>query len=299
MVLRGIRKHGVPEVTDVSSKANPAVLPENTRIGRIALRVSDLEEMTDFYRDTIGLNVLRHFDTRSIIGVADTPLLVLEEDESALERHNSEAGLYHNAFRVPSREALGDALNRLRKHWHLDNAVDHKVSEALYSTDPEGNGIEIYRDTAREEWSIDDNGRVQFSSKPLDLNRIEAAAGGMSQAPPETDIGHIHLEVTSLNAFRDLYIDTIGFKAQNSRPNASFISAGGYHHHLGANTWNHRTEPVSGRGLLWFEILLPNSQTLDALRERLLDSQYTVVDTDEGISVTDANEITARFRAEA
>jgi catechol 2,3-dioxygenase len=120
----------------MTTQQNPNVLPPETRIGRTALRVNDLEEITGFYRDVVGLSVLDQSDTSSSLGVKDTPLLVLEGDENALERHSSGAGLFHNAFRVPSRDALGDALARIRDHWQLGGASDHRVGEALCLTDP-------------------------------------------------------------------------------------------------------------------------------------------------------------------
>lgn len=283
-------------MTTQSTPANSDTLPQGTRIGRTALRVGDLEEMTGFYQDVVGLSVLRTADTTSVLGVDDTPLLVLEGAEDTLQRHRSAAGLYHNAFRVPSRAALGDALARIRDQWQLGGASDHWVSEALYLTDPEGNGIEIYRDYPREVWPIADDGRVRISTEPLDLASIEAAATGGSQVPSGTDVGHVHLEVSSLDAFRDFYVGTLGFEVQTTVPAASFVSAGGYHHHIGANTWNHRSKPVGGRGLSWFEVVLPETKALDVIRERISDSQYTVTARDDGIAVTGPDEIEVRLR---
>ncbi|WP_135536565.1 VOC family protein [Halostella pelagica] len=283
-------------MTTQSTPANSDTLPQGTRVGRTALRVGDLEEMTGFYRDVVGLSVLRTADTTSVLGVDDTPLLVLEGTEDTLQRHRSAAGLYHNAFRVPSRAALGDALARIRDQWQLGGASDHWVSEALYLTDPEGNGIEIYRDYPREDWPIADDGRVRISTESLDLASIEAAATGGSQAPSGTDVGHVHLEVSSLDAFRDFYVDTLGFEVQTTVPAASFVSAGGYHHHIGANTWNHRSKPVGGRGLSWFEVVLPGTEVLNVIRERISDSQYTITARDEGIAVTGPDEIEVRLR---
>jgi catechol 2,3-dioxygenase len=283
-------------MTTQSTPTNSDTLPQGTRIGRTALRVGDLEEMTGFYRDVVGLSVLRTADTTSVLGVDDTPLLVLEGTEDTLQRHRSAAGLYHNAFRVPSRAALGDALARIRDQWQLGGASDHWVSEALYLTDPEGNGIEIYRDYPREDWPITDDGRVRISTEPLDLASIEAAATGGSQVPSGTDVGHVHLEVSSLDAFRAFYVDTLGFEVQTTVPAASFVSAGGYHHHIGANTWNHRSKPVGGRGLSWFEVVLPGTEVLNVIRERISDSQYTITARDEGIAVTGPDEIEVRLR---
>ncbi len=131
---------------------------------------------------------------------------------------------------------------------------------------------------------------------PLDLGPLEAAATGVSGLPPETDVGHVHLEVSSLEAFRDFYVDTLGFEVQTEVPAALFVGAGGYHHHLGANTWNHRTGSVSGRGLSWFEVLLPDDESLEAVRSRLRGREIPVTDTDAGIVVHDPDEIEVRIR---
>ncbi|MGQ4554628.1 VOC family protein [Halobellus sp. GM3] len=274
------------------------VLPQEAHIGRTALRVTDLEELTNFYRDVVGLSVLRRSDTRSVLGVEGTSLLVLEGDEEALGRHRSGAGLFHNAFRVPSRAALGDALARVREHWRLGGASDHGVSEALYLTDPEGNGIEIYRDYPREDWPRADNGRIRMGTYPLDLGPVEAAAAGDAGFPAGTDVGHVHLEVSSLEAFSDFYVDTLGFEVQTELPAALFAGAGGYHHHLGANTWNHRTRSVSGRGLSWFEVLVPDEASLEAVRERLIASDVSLTETGDGVVVHDPDEIEVRIRVD-
>ncbi|WP_276249113.1 VOC family protein [Haladaptatus sp. YSMS36] len=278
---------------------NTTVLPQETRIGRTALHVSELEELTKFYRTVVGLSVLEKSDTRSVLGVADTPLLLLEGEADAFTRHRSGTGLYHIAFRVPSRGALGDALVRVRDHWQLGGASDHWVSEALYLTDPEGNGIEIYRNFPREDWPISEDGTVRISTEPLALDSIEAAASGANQVPPGTDIGHVHLEVSSLSAFRDFYVDTLGFEVQTTVPAAAFVSAGGYHHHIGANTWHHRTNPVSGRGLSWFEVLVPERESLDGVRERLAAKGISLTVTDDGLVVHDPDEIEVRIRVDS
>ncbi|WP_273837266.1 VOC family protein [Halococcus sp. PRR34] len=282
----------------MQSDSDSHVLPSETRIGRTALRVSDLGEMVAFYREVVGLSVLGHSETTAILGIEKTPLLVLERDEDALARDRSGAGLFHTAFRVPSRGALGDALTRIRNRWQLSGAADHDVSEALYLTDPEENGVEIYRDFPREEWPIADDGRVQIGTYSIDLDPVEAAATGKPGVPVGTDVGHVHLEVTSLETFSDFYVDTLGFDVQTAVPNASFVSAGGYHHHLGANTWHHRTAPVRGRGLSWFEVVLPEPQALAAIRDRVAGSQFTVTETDDGISAIGPDEIEVRFRVE-
>jgi catechol 2,3-dioxygenase len=275
-----------------------AGLPEGTRVGRTALRVGDLEETTGFYRRVVGLEVLSRADGTATLGVDGASLLVLTEAGDAPERGRTEAGLYHNAFRVPSRAALGDALRRVRERWRLDGASDHGVSEALYLTDPEGNGVEIYRDYPREAWPTAADGSVRLETAPLDLADLEAEAAGGAGAPPGTDVGHVHLEVTSLEAFEAFYVDALGLAVQATARGARFVAAGGYHHHVGANTWNGRSTPASGRGLAWFELIVPGADDLESVRTRLSDRDVGVTETGEGVEVVDSDGIRVRLRAE-
>ncbi|ELZ37853.1 glyoxalase/bleomycin resistance protein/dioxygenase [Halorubrum saccharovorum DSM 1137] len=300
--------------TDASPDGPDDRLPAETQIGRAALRVADLDETAAFYRDVVGLAVLDRDADRAILGVDGTALLVLERDPDRPERGRTDAGLFHTAFRVPSRAALGEALARVRDRWRLDGASDHLVSEALYLDDPEGNGVEIYRDRPREEWPVDDDGTVRMATEPLDVqgvagatgdsDRVDAAgdSGPADRAPSGTDVGHVHLEVTSLSAFEAVYVDGLGFEVGMTGPDVRFVAAGGYHHHLGANTWQGRTTPAAGRGLAWFEVEVPHSAALDAVRQRLDaaaaegDTDFAVDEREEGIAVTDADGIEVRVR---
>ncbi len=272
-------------------------LPPETALGRTALRVTDSTAMTEFYRDVVGLSVFGESGPTTVLGVGDSPLLVLTEDESAPPRTQTETGLFHTAFRVPTRAALGEALDRIREQWQLDGASDHGVSEALYLTDPEDNGVEIYRDFPREEWPVGEEERIEMGTYPLDLDSIAAAAGDDDSAPAGTDIGHIHLEVSSLSAVDEFYTETVGFDLQATMSSARFLGAGGYHHHIGANTWNGRTDPATGRGLDWFEVVLPDGDALGALRDRLDRSGYAVTERADGFSVTDPDGIELRVLA--
>jgi len=300
--------------TDAAGDAPDDRLPPETRIGRAALRVADLDETTAFYRDAVGLAVLDRSDERTTLGVDGTPLLVLERDPDRPERGRTDAGLFHAAFRVPSRAALGEALARVRDRWRLDGASDHLVSEALYLEDPEGNGVEIYRDRPREEWPVADDGTVRMATDPLDVEGVAAAAAGegeeggegapalVDRAPPGTDVGHVHLEVTSLSAFEAVYVDGLGFEVGMTGPDVRFVAAGGYHHHLGANTWRGRTTPAAGRGLAWFEVAVPDAEALEAVRTRLDavaadgDVEFAVEERADGVAVTDADGIEVRVR---
>lgn len=277
--------------------STPNSLPPETALGRTALRVADSTAMTEFYRDVVGLVVLSKSADTTVLGVEGSPLLVLTEDKSAPAREQTETGLFHIAFRVPTRAALGEALQRIREQWRLDGASDHGVSEALYLTDPENNGVEIYRDFPRDEWPVGGNNRIEIGTYPLDLDSIAAAAGDGESAPSGTDVGHIHLEVSSLSAVDEFYTETLGFDLQATMSSARFLGAGGYHHHIGANTWNGRTEPAAGRGLDWFEIVVPDSDALGAFRARLDRKGYSVTERADGFSVTDPDGIELRVHA--
>lgn len=278
-------------------------LPAETRLGRTALRVASLEPLVDFYERVVGLTVqqrdvtpaLPGIDEQAILGTDKQALLVLEQAAES-SSHPDSAGLFHNAFRVPSREALGDATQRLIDAGQLRGASDHRVSEALYLDDPEGNGIEIYRDRPREDWPRTADGEVQMTTDPLDIDDVVAAGSGQNHVPAGTDLGHVHLAVTSLSAFEEWYVDTVGFEIQQSMTQARFVSAGDYHHHIGANTWHQRTEPAAGLGIAWFEVVLPDTTSLGAVRERLEAETDVSEMRDSGFEARDPNGISVRFR---
>ncbi|MFB6167659.1 MAG: VOC family protein [Haloferacaceae archaeon] len=276
-----------------------ASLPDETRVGRTALRVADLDEQAAFYGDVVGLDVLERGDDRATLGAGGTPLLRLTDAPDAPPRDSAATGLFHAAFRVPTRAALGDALWRVRERWRLDGASDHRVSEALYLDDPEGNGVEIYRDYPRESWPEREDGTVGMTTEPLDLDRIASAADGADGAPPETDVGHVHLEVASLERAESFYGDALGFATRATTTGACFLAAGGYHHHVGANTWEGRTARAEGRGLAWFEVVVPDGAALDAVRRRLADAGVSVEETADGIAATDPDGVEVRLRAES
>ena len=279
--------------------SRPSVyLPAATRLGRTALRVADLGRTTRFYRDVIGLSILDRTDGQAVLGTGTEPLLVLHQDRDAPSRRRAETGLYHNAFRVPSRQALGDVLVRIRDRWSLSGAADHGVSEALYLTDPENNDVEVYRDHPQSEWPIAQNGRVQLTSRPLDLESIRSAAIGGRTVPPNTDLGHVHLEVRSLETFERFYVERLGFEVRSRLPGAVFVAAGNYHHHVAANTWHHRTAPLrGGRGICWFEIALPDADAIAVVKRRLVEHGFEVDGTATNLTVTDPHGIEVRLRA--
>jgi len=259
-------------------------------VGRVALRVTDLDRMVAFYEDVVGLRTLDRADGRAVLGV-DDPLLVLLVAPGRPARGPDETGLFHTAVRVPSRAALGDALDRIEAEWRLDGASDHHVSEALYLSDPEDNGVEVYRDRPCEDWPVDDEGRVGMDTHPLALDPLRDAAAGANRAPSGTDVGHVHLEVAGLDAARSFYVDGLGLRVRQAMPSALFLAFDGYHHHVGCNVWNSRSEPAEGRGLAWMELVVDDTR---AIRARL--DPDAVTDRPDGFAVDDPDGITVRVR---
>jgi catechol 2,3-dioxygenase len=249
----------------------------NTTIGAIRLTVADLDREQAFYEQTIGLRTLdRAGDAVSLGADGATPLVELVRRPDAPRRALGTTGLFHLAILVPSRLELARALRRVADTgWRLTGASDHLVSEALYLRDAEGNGIEIYRDRPRGEWRHVDGG-VQMDTLPLELDDVLGELAGTdaepSGMPPATRIGHVHLQVADLAAGEAFYHGTLGFEVTvRGYPGALFLSAGGYHHHIGLNTWAGEGAPApapGSTGLRWFEVVLPGIPELEQVARR-------------------------------
>lgn len=274
-------------------------LPDSTRLGRSVLTVADKPSMVAFYRDAIGLEVLAR--EPAVLGAGGVALLELRHDPDARPRQREAAGLFHNAFVLPDRAALADALPRIRDRGALSGASDHGVSEALYCRDPEGNGVEIYRDRSREEWPRDEEG-IRIGSWPLDLEALAADSGGEAsdRVPGGTRLGHVHLETSSIDRAREFYVETLGFSVVETVPSGLFLAAGDYHHHLGLNAWNGRSEPADGgaRGLAWFELVVPEG-ALEGVRRRLDAAGAATSARGNGFEVADPDGIQLRIVADS
>ena len=279
-----------------------------TSMGPVRLTVADPDGVRDFYRDAIGLSELQPEDGIVRLGTdgdSGEAIVELIGDPDAPPRPRGTSGLFHLAILVPSRADLARALQRVAEAgWRLSGASDHLVSEALYLSDPEGNGIELYRDRPREEWPVRD-GVLQMDTLPLDLDgvlgelRREDAESGM---PDGTRIGHVHLNVGDLAAAEAFYSGALGFDVTvRGYPGALFVSAGGYHHHLGLNTWAGEGAPPApegSRGLRQFEIVLPSGESLAAEEDRLREAGFEPEEDEGGVRATDpsGNRVLLRAR---
>ncbi len=252
------------------------------RIGTVRLTVRDIDRSAHFYEELLGLVPEERPDGRLLLRPASgrSPLLELRADANAAARDPRLTGLFHFAILVPTRRALAVSLARLvGAHWSLSGASDHLVSEALYLEDPDGNGVEIYRDRDRSEWRRDQAGQLQMATLPLDLRVLLAE---LDAAPPdpatdhsipaETRIGHIHLQVSELRDIEAFYCGVLGFDVMvRSYPGALFVSAGGYHHHIGLNTWHSRgatSPPLGAIGLRSYDVVFEEQRELDEVLDR-------------------------------
>ena len=263
------------------------------RIGTVELRVSDLEQSEKFYTDVLGMSALSN-DNGLLLGVSDeTPLLRLRELKGAKPRPRRSTGLYHFAVLDPSRPALGRSLTQLaEKGYPLHGAADHLVSEALYLDDPDHIGIEIYRDRPKAEWQFD-NASVRMANEPVDLESLLKDAGDRPFEGLErgTTMGHVHLHVRDLEEAEKFYCSLLGFDLMlRWPPGALFVSAGGYHHHIGLNTWagvGAPPPPEDASGLIHFEIVFPNENSRNDVVERLIQAGVATHDREDGIFLTD------------
>lgn len=282
-----------------------AIHPE-TGIKLVKLRVSDLKRSIGFYQDVVGLKLIKEENGTAELSVEGAAsLLLLEEIKGAVQRpRRSGAGLYHFAILLPDRKSLGLSLrNLIRTGIHIGQS-DHLVSEALYIADPDNNGIEIYRDRSREEWQRDAAGHYIMAVDPIDWDGLLAEAGDdpWNGLPAGTTVGHIHLHVSDLAAAERFYIDVLGFAVMARMGNAAlFISAGGYHHHIGLNTWAGVGAPLTPKdapGLAYYVIGLPDQAALSAVLGRLQEEGVPVAHHRDGtVVVLDPSGIEIRLSA--
>jgi catechol 2,3-dioxygenase len=252
------------------------IAPE-TSMGAVTLRVADLDAMTAYYRDAVALDVLEATGDRVELGRGHGPVVVLEHAPELRHASPREAGLYHTAIVLESEAALAAAVRSVTAQGlgHFTGSADHLVSEAFYFDDPEGNGVELYRDRDRAAWHWA-HGQIEMGSVGLDPNEyLRRHLTNDGVADPRVGVarvGHVHLQVGDVAEATAFYVDTLGFDLTMSYgAHAAFASAGGYHHHIGMNSWRSAgaKRRSAGLGLGRVEIVLPTTDELGALRERL------------------------------
>lgn len=281
----------LPTSNDSENKLNP-----QTKLGYVHLTIADMGRSVSFYQHALGFQIHHQEADTTYLGTGGEHLLALTEVAGA-KHVPRRTGLYHFAILTPSRKALGRSLkNLLETDTPLQGGADHLVSEALYLSDPDGNGIEIYRDRPRSEWQYED-GKLKMGTDPLDyrgiLNETDNDAGEWKGLEPSTRLGHMHLHVADLNAATDFYQIVLGFDFLiNYMGSASFLSVGGYHHHIGLNVWNGigiPPPPPDSVGLRYFTVELVDGDR-PRLIQRLTEHHFDIEIKRKGLFVRDPSQ---------
>ena len=279
------------------SQSDFAMDPKMT-IGSVALRVRDFDSAIKFYTEDLGLRVVRQHGNISELAPTkfSQTLIVLKNDPEANIPPRNSAGLYHYAILLPSRLELAKAYLALgNSGLAFDGYADHLVSEALYLTDSEGNGIEIYADRPRSEWRVDGDGKPQMGTYPLDIDSLllevkERPVDELKAIDERAAIGHVHLKVTEIRRSTDFYHYRLGLDLMNYWESAAFLSAGGYQHHVGINTWESSLGSSfedGGAGLEYFTIRVPDTKVAAELYSRLggTTEDQTIFHDPDGIKI--------------
>jgi catechol 2,3-dioxygenase len=267
----------------VSEQSSPAIsqqlepIDPGLAIGAVRLAVSDLARSVDFYERVLGLPAISREGAIATLGTdAARPALVLEQLPRTAPLPVRSTGLFHVAWLHPSRPALAETVHRIaHASWPLEGASDHGVSEAIYLADPDGLGIEIYADRPEEQWPVaDDGSAVRMITVPLDVEDLleQSSRELCEQIAPGTRIGHVHLKVSAVPRSVSFYRDVLGFSLRAEMPSAAFLAADGYHHHIGANSWQSAgagPPPLDAPGVRLIEFALSSDDALTALERSL------------------------------
>lgn len=278
-------------------------LPEDVRLGEVRLQVADLERSISYYEKVIGLRVVQREASRVTLAPRGSENVIVELNEKkgvAAVPRRGRLGLYHFAILLPDRQSLGRFLRHLSDVGEYAGMSDHFVSEAIYLTDPDGLGIEVYADRPRSSWKLAGT-NLSMGSVHLDTEDLLRAAGGepWKGAPQGTKIGHVHLYVSDLEVAEKFYHNALGLdKIRLEFPGALFMSAGGYHHHLGANTWaasSPQATDADARLIEW-TVVLSSAESLKALGASLVANGFQAIEDEKSVTTTDPWTTKVRFR---
>jgi len=279
-------------IADPDRRAAPG-LPAALRLGPVHLTVTDLDRSVAFYQEALGLRVHRHDAGEAHLGDGELTTLILVEEPQA-RRPGRTAGLFHYALLFPAREELARAAVRLSvARAPIQGASDHGTHEAIYLADPDGNGIELAADRPRDRWPTPEEEFSAGGPRPLDFDALLASIAGEVPTPqvgPGLRTGHLHLHVGDIGRGLAFYRDLIGFEVWWVMPSAAFVAAGGYHHHLGFNTWRGEGVPAAPEGtvgLREWTVELPRTADVAAVRARLEHAGVAVEPGARGFLVRD------------
>ncbi|HEY2533475.1 MAG TPA: VOC family protein [Xanthobacteraceae bacterium] len=287
--------------------ANPSAIPTAAsrapvHIGAVGMMVHDLDRLTAYYRDMLGLTVQERTRQGAILGVGGVPLLELIHRSDALADDPREAGLYHTAFLMPTRADLARwILHAAKTRVPISGASDHDVSEAIYLDDPEGNGVEVYSDRPREKW-LRDGKLILLKTDPLDIEaitrEIDPRTATYPSAPEGLRIGHVHLRVGNVARAEEFYCGALGLDVTRRHTGATFLSSGDYHHHVAVNVWHSNGAGIRNRkraGLDWLAMEVNDEQTAAGVKRRLDAAGVTIDAIPGGFAARDPWGTSIRF----
>ena len=277
-------------VRSPSSPTDELLLPARTAMGAVTLRTADLDRLASYYREAFGLVEVPTTGGQGgatvVLGRGATPLVEMVHTPGLPPARRGQSGLFHTALLFPDRTALANTVASAAVHplSRYVGSADHLVSEAFYFTDPDDNGVELYRDRPREEWSWQGD-RITMGSLPLDPAGFLRTHADDTAATGGAEVGHVHLKVGDVDLARAFYVDLLGFEVTATWPGALFVSAGGYHHHMAMNTWQSAGSGprAASIGLGQVTIAVPTREDLDALGARL--RRHGIAAADDGLAL--------------
>lgn len=279
-------------------------LDPQMQLGYVTLLVQSLEIQRAFYQDMFDLHVLDERSNRLVLSADNVhPLIVLQAGENVVKKPGHTTGLYHLALLVPTRADLAYVIAKLiQKGIRFDGASDHLFSEAFYLKDPEGNGIEIYRDRPRNDWPRTASGELVSASDPIDFQGIMSLQDENREwtgFPEKTILGHMHLHVSQLKEADTFYKDVLGLaEITRFHESALFMSTGGYHHHIAANIWQGvgaALPPENATGLVEYSLILSSEKESQRLLTHLAEKNMEITQEGKGFSILDPNNIRMFF----
>lgn len=262
-----------------------------THLGYITLSVIDLEKMTNYYQTMLGLEVLKETSNEVLLGVKDRAIVNLKKDLSTIKAYQRQSGLYHLAVLLPTMKDFASYLLYVNDLKLIEGLSDHGVSNAVYFTDPEGNGIEVYADFDPKNWPRK-NGEVEMVTEQVDVEKLlKLNPKPFTKMSEGTVLGHVHLHVSDLEVAKKFYVDGLGLDLiQKFGGQALFLSYGGYHHHLGLNTWlgsNVKNRDDKQSGIESYTFIYNDEKTLEDTVKKLRDHGYDVLNNDNFYTVKD------------
>ncbi|GAF64752.1 putative catechol-2,3-dioxygenase [Bacillus sp. TS-2] len=279
-------------------------LPKHVQLGHIQIKVSELKRSITFYENILGLEVLKIEENLAYLTADGTkPLVILEEIPDALIiPAQQNAGLYHFALLLPSREELGLLLKNMLSYQVSIGSGDHHVSEAFYLSDPDGNGIEVYADRPMSSWLKDENGHYIMTTEAVHAQELLEIVGNreFNKLPEKTKLGHVHFHAHSLQDSAQFYQEVLGFDItmDAKQMGAVFLAANQYHHHIGLNRWAGHLAPKRPKqavGVQYYSIILPTLNDLEDIKQHLSFNQINFTEYNQTISLKDPNDVTVQL----